>query len=408
MKGACVSSLPPNSPPVFNELLDTKGNIVNKISQVNEFDVLFHLFGEQRLPSIFGIRQFNSKKHIFVNSKKYPADIMKQFVDESKWEELLINPFDPKNVEMNILQTISKMPSDCKIGFNLTGGTKLMYAGALSASKKVNGVPFYFESKNNNLIYLNDFSVEKCKRVNNVETFLKANIGNMEISNNGYWDDVSDRNNPQRTKLTKHLWKRKNKIVNLYRELTKYNNETGKPFQVKKGNISTSLSKEGKAEITIDSERYVFQNWFDFAKYLTGGWFEEYVFLTLKPLLETGKIKDIRIGLEISFKEKNVSETLDWKDKLKNINGQLYQELDAVYTDGKKLYIIECKAGRVTAESVMKLQNITRYYGGVEGRGLLASVFQPYSKIVVKKIQESKNIKMVTGNKLEKNTNLIF
>lgn len=36
----------------------------------------------------------------------------------------------------------------------------------------------------------------------------------------------------------------------------------------------------------------------------------------------------------------------------------LYNELDVVFTDGYSLYIVECKAGDVTQEQVMKLQNL--------------------------------------------------
>ena len=70
-----------------------------------KFDVIFHLFGEQRIPSVLGILQFKCKMHIFVNSHQYPAEIMKQFIGSSDFKELSVNPFDPKNVEMKIVDT---------------------------------------------------------------------------------------------------------------------------------------------------------------------------------------------------------------------------------------------------------------------------------------------------------------
>jgi hypothetical protein len=67
-----------------------------------------------------------------------------------------------------------------------------------------------------------------------------------------------------------------------------------------------------------------------------------------------------------------------------------YNELDVMFTDGRSLYIAECKAGNVTQEQVMKLQNLVRFYGGVEGRGIVACCFPPNSESVRKKIKDAK------------------
>jgi ribonuclease HII len=48
----------------------------------------------------------------------------------------------------------------------------------------------------------------------------------------------------------------------------------------------------------------------------------------------------------------------------------------------------------------MKLQNIVRYFGGIEGRAVLASCFYPKNKVVRKKIDDSKNLQSVSGNSL--------
>ena len=64
---------------------------------IEEYDIIFHLFGEQRMPSLLGILQFQTKKHVFINSKQYPADIMKPFLNGSDFSELPVEPFDPDN-----------------------------------------------------------------------------------------------------------------------------------------------------------------------------------------------------------------------------------------------------------------------------------------------------------------------
>jgi hypothetical protein len=300
------------------------------------------------------------------------------------------------------------MPADFRIGFNLTGGTKLMYAGALAACRKVNATPFYFNSQTNKVIFLNDFESVETKMIPSVETFIKLNGNNLFISKSGYWDDVSGIESPDRKKLTNELWQERSKISRLYRELSRYN-ESFQTFELHNGDIYAKLSKDKSAKISIGNKHFDFREWPDFAKYLSGGWFEEYTFIKLRPLVDAGLIKDIRIGLEVSFKEDHSdNSTSSFGTQLRSLFGEIYQELDIAFTDGRRLYVIECKAGHVNSEHVMKLQNIIRYFGGIEGRAVIASCFNPNSKIVKKKIDESNNIQLVYGENFIKSLKTII
>lgn len=141
---------------------------------------------------------------------------------------------------------------------------------------------------------------------------------------------------------------------------------------------------------------------------ITGGWFEEYMYMQFEPYMKEGKIFDLRIGLEISFKDTKKNQNISGLGGLRNMIGDTYQELDIVFTDGKRLYIIECKAGNIKSEFVMKLQNIVRYFGGMEGKGILAACFPPSSKIVQKKIDESYNMEIISGQNLKSDLEFIL
>ena len=93
---------------------------------------------------------------------------------------------------------------------------------------------------------------------------------------------------------------------------------------------------------------------------------------------------------------------------LKNMFGDTYQELDITFTDGKKLYIVECKSGNINSDYIMKLQNITKYFGGLKGQGILATCFPSRNKILKKKIFDSKNIKLVSGQYFNEELRNIF
>lgn len=86
-------------------------------AEPDQYDAIFHLFGEQRVPNLLGVIQFSSRKHIFVNSAQFPADVMKQFLGEVEYGEIAADPYDPENVRTTILDLIAKMPADAKIGF---------------------------------------------------------------------------------------------------------------------------------------------------------------------------------------------------------------------------------------------------------------------------------------------------
>ncbi|MDB4542835.1 DUF1887 family CARF protein [bacterium] len=397
------ASLPPETISLPNEWLEWHGRQIGSAdNNAAPFDVIFHLFGEQRMPVLLGILQFKSKKHVFINSKDFPAEIMKGFIGNAGFNEIPVDPYDPEDVRASILNALAKMPKDIKVGFNLTGGTKLMYAGALAACRKVNATPFYFNSRNDRVVFLNDFETEPTKPITSVETFISLNGSGLSISKPGYWNDIPGIKSPERRRLTLKLWETRSKIAILYKELRSYNDGT-KPFSVSNKHISAKLTNSHRAEVCISGENFCFENWPTLARYLSGGWLEEYVYIILEPFVKSGKIRDLRIGLEISFKQPiSPEEPTGFREQLGSLIGETYQELDVVFTDGKRLYIVECKAGNLTSEQVMKLQNVVRYFGGIEGQGILASCFPPNGKVVRRKVNDAKNLEHVYGKLLKK------
>lgn len=393
-----VSSKVPESVILPLEWLEWHGRQVRSIeNNSGEFDVILHLFGEQRMPSLLGIKQFSCQRHVFVRSVLYPSTVMKQFLSTSEYGEVIVDPYDPEKVRSAILDYIETDSSDLRIGFNLTGGTKLMYAGALAACRKINATPLYFNSFSNKMIYLNDFNTEEIKPIRSVDTFIQLNGESLYISKPGYSSNLLEQFTDDRKNLTQNLWEVRHKISKLYSVLSKYL-DSFVPFNASKGGISVSLTQDKTAEIRIGQNHYLFQNWPDFARYLAGGWFEEYTCAKLSPLLESGLIFDLRIGLEISCSEISQNTNSMCQSKYHSVDQQTtYQELDISFTDGRRLYIVECKAGRVTSEHIMKLQNIVRFFGGIEGRAILAACFDVNNSVVKNRVLNSRNMNLVYG-----------
>jgi len=328
------------------------------------FDTVFHLFGEQPLPSLLGLRQFSAQRHIFVTSDKYPAGKMKRFKPAgAEFSELRINPYDPMSTRLAILEAIAELPSGERLGFNLTGGTKLMYAGAQSACRQAGGVPFYFEAQDNRVMFLDTFETKEIKGIDNVELFME--LAGFQVSRAGRWADESVRE--RRRVLTRVLWRHRGKISRLYRQLSEIlDNGRERPFSVRMGGVSAALDSNLRGVLVIDGVEETLENAPDWASYLCGGWLEEYVYQLVEPSFLGGRVLDLRIGLEVA-----------WRRNVSGGTVNAAQEFDCVFTDGKKLYIIECKAGQVYVDHVYKLENIVRRYGGTEAKGILVAAFAP-------------------------------
>lgn len=344
------------------------------VDESSGFDVIYHLLGEQRMPSLLGIRQFDSKRHVFLSSPRYPAACMKPFIQGCEFAELTVDPWDVRDTHETIVRDARRLPPKARVGINLTGGTKLMFAGALSASRALGAVPFYFDSPHRSVTFIDSMRRETIKPIDSVELFLQINSDGLKLVGKNEVEGIS----PDKQRLTETLWEQRHKMGKIYKDLNRYC-KAFEPFDVLEGGFNFKLDKNKTATVQGYGLDMNFDNWPGFAKYLCGGWLEEYVYMLCKPYEAAGVINDLRINVRLEM----------------NASGQQnpnagYNEIDIAFTDGYSLYIVECKAGNVTQDQVMKLQNLVRIYGGVEGRGIVASCFPPNADSVKKKIKDAR------------------
>jgi len=85
------------------------------------FDVIVHLLGEQRLPVYLGIRQFKCPRHIIVHSgvrSELQDSLMRLVGGENKIEGIKIDPYDPHVIRQTILSALGDT-SGRVVGFDL-------------------------------------------------------------------------------------------------------------------------------------------------------------------------------------------------------------------------------------------------------------------------------------------------
>lgn len=116
-------------------------------------------------------------------------------------------------------------------------------------------------------------------------------------------------------------------------------------------------------------------------EYLTGGWFEEYVYYLVKKYV---KPQDIAIGVVIS------------RQGVRHNN-----ELDVVFTKGNKLFVIECKTGvqteRLFNEIVYKVCAVSEALLGVSCNSYIFSLKKDDTD-VLKRIADNMGITFVDHN----------
>jgi len=259
-------------------------------------------------------------------------------------------------------------------------------------------VPFYFETSQHRLVFLHDYSQRVPRGVDDCESFPLLN--DFEVLTQGRWEDVPLRE--QKVEVTRLLWKNRHLVGGLYKRLSAYNQtdeEHFLPFKLKETakisgrqeTVSASLEVDGRAMLVAGRSQFSISKCPDFAKYLSGGWFEEFVYLQLRQFADSKLLRDLRIGVEAARS--------DWGRE--GGKSRAVQEFDGLMTDGRRLILVECKAGNVTVDQLFKLQQLARTYGGQEPHGLLIGAYPPHSKVVRDRIRAARNIHGIYGRDVE-------
>lgn len=341
----------------------------------DKYDLVIHLMGEETIPVLFGLRQFDAKRHIILTTQRFEGEArrLSKLISTAGPPVVVPDPFKPADTRKAISKQVSKLAPQARVAVNMTGGTKLMFAGALSASWECGLDPFYFELRKHNVIFLRDGTQKPFVGVSEVSDFFDAE--NFKIISDGRWPDdaLSDKNRRQQSLGS--IWQRREALRDLYKspkfaaEMEKRdraqldNRDTYLPFEFGWSGGSASLDKALNAHLTLKGTDIPVCG-ADFFDFLAGGWLEEFVYSLLKPLEVEGVIRDIRVGLEAGYPD----DSLPARERRA-------QEFDCIFTDGRRLWIVECKAGPVRQDAIQKLENNLKLYGGVAAKGFLISSF---------------------------------
>ena len=297
-------------------------------------------------------------------------NIEKEFVCNSKIDAYKVDAFDRNSIEKVMMEKLE--PFERK-AFHLSGGSKVMFLAGERVVRDMGIKAFIIDTDRFNVLLLNGCTpIKKVPSLSRVNDFLVANTYGMDIIADTDVNDIL-----KRKELTYRLFGNCGAINTLTQKIQKKitNNKKNhtlqaKSFEEKAGKINVKYDLNA-LKVIIENETYEISG--DSAKclsYIIGGWFEEYIYLELIPLLQSGYIYDLQINTKL------------------NTEGVDYQEFDIVFTDGYRLFVIECKSGGVKSNAVEKLANIKQRYGGINAICIVTTPFRQ-NGIVDMKIKEN-------------------
>ncbi|WP_238408391.1 Card1-like endonuclease domain-containing protein [Helicobacter pylori] len=117
----------------------------------------------------------------------------------------------------------------------------------------------------------------------------------------------------------------------------------------------------------------------DFRDYIIGGWLEEYIYCELLELLDKQVIYDLRLNMILGVESMTATQ---------GDERPIYAELDIAFSDGKNLYVVECKSGELKNKGVLTaLSTNDQIFGGANAKCILISIDGNLGKGIQEKVK---------------------
>ena len=324
-----------------------------------KFDIVFHLAGEQVIPNYMAMKLSEAPKHVLLTTAR-TAYVYTRLANFFKNRNIELRHIEvPATDYCEIKRLFELAIAECsgrRVGVNITGGTKPMAAAALDVSRENDLCPFYMDTQERKIhLFTPPFERFDMPPVfSSVKEYVK-------LAGYAYHGPSADRLkfNADKVSLLSFMWKRRRLMHDMLHDFTSANTENALKRVVNKIKL-----KFGGSWPELDK---VFNGsgvkWQTIAHLCGGVWFEEWLTQRFQASSGNEAFLDLQSGFTVS--------------KIDAENGTQLQEIDMAFTDGYKLYLFECKGGKLDQSFVQKLDDVRRSLGGSMGVGVLCSLTPP-------------------------------
>lgn len=324
--------------------------------------VIVNIISEQTIPNYLFIKEMFQigDKLLFISSQKFAERI--EWIKQSLGyvnctiESILFQDGEEerwKDMESKLQVQLS---SECSYIVNLTGGTKYMSLLVQNVFERYNSLFFYIPFPKNELLKLSENdSIALDYRLTVKEYFSNYNVTFTEkklVKGEAYCDYFFNRfvDGTLNFKAIDLL----RSYRNIKKKMAVYSLETCMSTE-KKPRIDGLSDFLSNIDFLMEESGYLNRGEIE---YLTGGWFEEYLYYKIKKYISP---QDIKLGVLIKRTE--------------NTN---QNDLDVVFISGNKLFVIECKTGilgeKMFNETVYKATAIKEAVLGLSANTFIVSL----------------------------------
>lgn len=313
--------------------------------------ILVSLISDQTIPNVLFIRdQPKADRYLFISTQKMEskgivANVIKACPDHIKsYQTIVVEEDNLEDITSKLNSFAGSKNADFVV--NLTGGTKVMSLGVFEFfSKSTNNQMFYLPLGKNKVL-----QIFPQKSQSSRELDFRINLEDYLIANGVIPESKSflDKNNLSRTEK---------ETANLFQ---KFSSDSNHILKISAEHFRAYRQDQKIKKIDLNNEEKWYLQPFINAgfspmengvlsrqeiKYLTGDWFEEYVYNLVKSLKNKND-NDIGFGVYLT------------RDNVKN-------EFDVIFTHNNALYVIECKTDVANEEGKFaELFNNTLYKAG--------------------------------------------
>lgn len=314
-----------------------------------KFDTHFCIVSDQPLPNFLPIlaKEFRPQKVVLIVSKKmqekatFLSEVLKNRCNTNVEIFMLEDESNMIALEEKLLDRVAEYPID-KVALNLTGGTKLMAISAFNLFKNLGYSSFYFNADSNEVILFEKGNVAAPPRF--LLTPPKIDLADF-LSLHGFTTNQGvSRESPisypdigQKLIQSRTL---SDELLSLYGAGANTDLDLSANVRVTATNLQNfdqlvALFDQYDLLDFKDKKQIIFPN-LESKQYVMGGWFEDYIFTTLKTI---PGIQDIAINLQIQSAQQNTHQP---------------NEIDIAILYKNTLHIIEYKTAKYKTNTSAK------------------------------------------------------
>lgn len=358
--------------------------------------ILVNLLSEQTVPTVISINTFiEAQYHFFLTTEKMENHDTGNRIERvltackiasDKYFKRIVKPEDYNDIFDKLEASAPDFSQFDEIYVNITGGTKIMSLATYNFFTKIRAHIWYLPIGSSNFILANNPLTTR-KVVNNftINDYFNA-CGIFSSQKLVSFKELSFDEHTTNQIFTKYVNKPDLLVYADELRLLFRADDARYPF---KGKRKISISELPERDRIIECISYFGLELSgdiltkEILDYITGGWFEEYTYLTIQKLLSCPndcQIEDyIKIGAQLQPSGIN-------KEKAKYFTNN---DLDVVFIHKENLYVVECKtAGMEIGDLFNKtvyLQSALRKYFGLSVRSVLFTL----SDIVNEKFEKA-------------------